>query len=54
MEQQEKPILIYMKNVEKTTNKLRLPTIVVNLLGKKIYMEVYKDKVVLKSVEQEN
>lgn len=40
------------KNVEKTTNKIRLPQKVVDRMGNKFYMEVYADKIVLKPVRK--
>jgi len=44
----EKPTLIYQKNVEVGTNKIRIPKEIVEQWGRKYYMEVYSDKIILK------
>lgn len=46
----DKPVLILKKNAEKTTNKIRIPSEVIEELGSKFYMEIYKDKIVLKPI----
>lgn len=43
----EKPRLVYQKNVESNTNKMRIPKAIVEKLGKQFYMECYEDKIVL-------
>jgi hypothetical protein len=43
----EKPILVYQKNVDKTTNKMIIPKAIVEQWGKSFRMEVYKDKIIL-------
>lgn len=48
----EKPILIFQKKVEATTNKLRLPNDIVKQWGRQYYMEIYRDKIVLKPVKK--
>lgn len=49
----EKANIILQKNVESTTNKIRIPKNVVEKLGKKFYMEIYHDKIVLKPISKE-
>lgn len=46
----DKPILILKKNAEKTTNKIRIPYEVIEEFGLNYYMEIYKDKIVLKPI----
>ena len=48
----DKPILIYKKNVETTTNKLRIPNAIVEQWGRQYYMEIYADKIVLKPIKK--
>ena len=50
----EKPILIYRKNAETNTNKLRLPKAVIDKMGKNFYLEVFEDKMILKPMKKEN
>lgn len=45
-----KPKLIYLKNVEKTTNKIRLPKEFVEKHGDKYYIEIYQDKIILRPI----
>ena len=48
----EKPILIYQKNAERTMNKVILPKAFITKWGNQFYMEVYKDKIILKPVRK--
>ena len=41
------PILIYQKNVDKTLNRILMPKKVIEMFGRKFYMKVYPDKIVL-------
>ena len=50
----EKPKCTYLKNVEKTTNKIRLPIKFVRTNGETYYMYVYEDYIVLKPIGGEN
>lgn len=43
----ERPILIYQKNVEKTTHKVKLPKQLVENWGYEYYMEIYSNRIVL-------
>lgn len=43
----EKPILVYKKKADKTTNKMIIPKAVVQQWGNEFYMEIYKDKIIL-------
>jgi len=44
----EKPILIYTKNAEKSTHKLKIPKQLIESWGYEYYMEVYPDKIILR------
>ena len=48
----EKPVMILQKNVEKNTNKMRLPKPIVEQWGSQFYMEIYEDKIVLRPVKK--
>lgn len=48
----EKPILVYQKNTDKTTNKMIIPKAIVEQWGNRFYMEVYQDRIVLKPVKK--
>jgi hypothetical protein len=43
----DKPILVLQKNAEKTTNKMRMPQILIDKWGSQYRMEVYNDYVKL-------
>lgn len=43
----EKPILIFQKNIERKTNKMRIPQKIVEEWGNQYYMEIYKDHIKL-------
>lgn len=47
----KKPILIYQKNADKEKNRVILPKAFVNKYGRYFYMEVYKNKIVLKPMK---
>lgn len=46
----EKPILVYQKNAERTTNKMIIPKAIINKWGNHFYMEIYEDKIILKPI----
>ena len=48
----ERPVLIYDKQTEKGTNKIRLPKTIVELWGRNYYMEIYTDKIILKPIKK--
>ena len=48
----EKPILIYQKNADKTTNKMIIPKAIIENWGNKFYMEVYVDKIILRPIKE--
>ena len=50
--QDDKPILIFQKFIDKQ-HKLVIPKIVVEKLGKQFYMEIYKDKIILRPIKEE-
>ena len=43
----EKPILVYQKNTDKTTNKMIIPKAIIEQWGNQFYMEIYKDYIKL-------
>ena len=43
----EKPMLVYKKKTDKTTNKMIIPKAIVEQWGNEFYMEIYEDKIVL-------
>lgn len=43
----EQPILVLQKNAEKTTNKMRIPQILIDKWGNQYRMEIYKDHIKL-------
>lgn len=49
----EKPILIFQKNAEKTTHKVKLPKQLVENWGYEYYMEIYPDRIVLRPTKFE-
>ena len=48
MKVEEKPILILKKKVEKIASRIILPKEFVEKNGNEFYLEVYKDKIILK------
>lgn len=48
----EQPKLIFQKNVDKTLNKMVIPKFFVEKYGRSFYMEIYKDKIVLKPMKK--
>ena len=50
-EKMEKPILVYQKNADKTTNKMIIPKAIIQQWGNQFYMEIYADKIILKPIK---
>lgn len=48
----DKPILIYQKKADKTTNKMIIPKAIIENWGNEFFMEVYSDRIVLKPVKE--
>lgn len=48
----EKPILVYQKKADKTTNKMIIPKAIVEQWGNEFLMEVYQEKIVLKPMKK--
>ena len=48
----EKPILVYQKKADKTTNKMIIPKAIVEQWGNEFLMEVYEEKIVLKPMKK--
>lgn len=49
----EKPELIYQKNADPLRNKVIIPQAFINKYGRHFYMEIYKDKIILKPIKTE-
>ena len=52
--EEKKPTLVFQKNVDKTTNKMIIPKVLVNQWGPTYRMEVYDDCIVLRPVKKED
>jgi hypothetical protein len=48
----EKPILVYQKNADKTTNKMIIPKAIIEQWGNEFYMEIYQNKIILKPINK--
>lgn len=48
----DKPILVYQKNADKTTNKMIIPKAIVEQWGNEFYMEIYNDYIKLIPVKK--
>lgn len=48
----EKPEMIFQKNVDKLRNKMIIPKFFVKKYGYSFYLEVYKDKLVIKPMKK--
>lgn len=46
----EKPIIVFQKNADKTTNRIIIPKAIIEQWGREFYMEIYQDKIVLKPI----
>lgn len=46
----EKPILIFQKNADLEKNRIIIPKAFIEKNGRQFYMEVYKDKIILRPV----
>lgn len=47
----DKLIALYQKNADKTLNRVILPKFFIDKYGRSFYMEVYKDKIIIKPLE---
>lgn len=47
----DKLIALYQKNADKTMNRVILPKFFIDKYGRSFYMEVYKDKIIIKPLE---
>lgn len=48
----EKPIMVLEKNAEITTNKIRIPKVIVEQWGNQFYMKIYADRIELVPVKK--
>ena len=51
---EEKPILIYYKKAEPKTHKMIIPKTFIDEFGNEFYMEVYRDKLIIKPKKENN
>lgn len=51
---EERPLVTYQKNAEIGKNRVIIPKFFIDNNGREFYMEVYKDKIVLKPIRKEN
>ena len=49
----ERPELILQKNAERSMNKIVVPKSFITKWGNRFYMEVYKDKIILKPMKEQ-
>lgn len=49
---EERPLLIFQKNTDKTTNKMIIPKAIIEKWGNQFYMEIYQDKIILKPIKK--
>lgn len=47
----EKPIIVFQKNADKTTNRIIIPKAIIEQWGRNFYMEIYQDKIILKPIK---
>lgn len=52
--EEKKPTLVFQKNVDKTTNKMIIPKVLVKQWGPTYTMEVYEDYIILRPVKKED
>ena len=48
----EKPIMVFQKNADKTTNKMIIPKAIIQQWGNHFEMKVYSDKIVLEPIKK--
>ena len=48
-----KPILVFYKKAEKSTNKIRIPKVVIESYGYEYLMEVDGENIILKPIKKE-
>lgn len=46
----EKPIMVFHKKADKTTNKIIIPKAIIEQWGSHFYMEIYDNKIILKPI----
>ena len=49
----EKPVVVFSKKADKTTNKIIIPKMIIDQWGNEFYMEIYSDKIILKPIKKE-
>ena len=49
----EELVFVYQKNADKVKNRVIIPKIFIEKWGRKFYMEMYVDKIILKPIRKE-
>lgn len=49
----DKPIMIFQKKADKTTNKMIIPKAIIQQWGNEFIMEIFQDKIILKPMKGE-
>lgn len=49
----EELVFVYQKNADKVKNRVIIPKIFIEKWGRKFYMEMYADKIILKPIRKE-
>lgn len=54
MDDKDRPLVIYYKKADKTTNRIILPKFYVEKYGREFYLEVYSDgTIIVKPIKEE-
>lgn len=48
----DKPIMIFQKKADKTTNKMIIPKAIIQQWGNEFIMEIFQDKIILKPMKK--
>ena len=48
----DKPIMIFQKKADKTTNKMIIPKAIIQQWGNEFIMEIFQDKIILKPMNK--
>lgn len=49
----DKPIMVFQKNADKTTNKMIIPKAIIEQWGNQFYLEIYADHMKLVPIKKE-
>lgn len=48
----DKPIMVFQKKADKTTNKMIIPKAIIQQWGNEFIMEIFQDKIILKPMKK--